>query len=236
MNIEHKKTALGDDSVLYQKRDDSFGRKDLKSITRKQKLQYFKDYYLMKVVVVLAVLIAVGSLLNGMFFNRSECVLSVAFVNESRIPQAEELNESLEKYLDLGRNDYVSVENYGLDDYQMQMAFVTKMSASAIDLTICPRDYFEDGCALGMFADLSECLPEETYRELAGRMLEGREAERDTEGNIVSYYDAKPYGIDLSGSAFLAEYGVTDESAVLCIMGNTEHMAYVKDALVHFFK
>ena len=142
MNIEHKKTALGDDSVLYQKRDDSFGRKDLKSLTRKQKLQYFKDYYLMKVVVVLAVLIAVGSLLNGMFFNRSECVLSVAFVNESRIPQAEELNESLEKYLDLGRNDYVSVENYGLDDYQMQMAFVTTMSASAIDLTICPRDYF----------------------------------------------------------------------------------------------
>lgn len=80
MNIEHKKTALGDDSVLYQKRDDSFGRKDLKSLTRKQKLQYFKDYYLMKVVVVLAVLIAVGSLLNGMFFNRSECVLSLIHI------------------------------------------------------------------------------------------------------------------------------------------------------------
>lgn len=236
MNIEHKKTALDDDSVIYQKRDDSFGKKDIRNLSGKQKLQYFKDYYLLKVVVVLIALAAAGSLLNGMIFNRSECVLSLAFVNGSRIAQTEELNEALAQYLEPGRNDYVSVENYGLDDYQMQMAFVTKMSAAAIDVVVCPQDYFEEGCTLGMFADLSEFLPEETYQELSGRILEGQEAERDVEGTVVSYHEAKPYGLDISGSGLFQEFGGTEESPVLCVMANTGHGENVRNVIAYFLK
>lgn len=237
MNIEHKKTALDDDSMIYQKRDDSFGKKDISNLSGKQKLQYFKDYYLLKVVVALAALIALGTLANGMFFNRSECVLAVAFLNGSQIIQPEELNDAITEYLQPeGRNDYISVENYGLDDYQMQMAYVTKMSAGAIDLTVCPRDYFEQGCALGMFAGLDEFLPQEKYQEVEGRILEGREAETDEEGNPVSYHEAKPYGIDISGSTHFAEFGGIEEDSVLCVMRNTQQAENVQKVIDYFLE
>ena len=48
MDIKQKKTALDDDSILYQKRDDTIGKKDISSLSGRQKLQYFKDYYLKK--------------------------------------------------------------------------------------------------------------------------------------------------------------------------------------------
>ena len=46
MDVKQKKTALDDDSILYQKRDDTIGKKDISSLSGRQKLQYFKDYYL----------------------------------------------------------------------------------------------------------------------------------------------------------------------------------------------
>ena len=46
MDINQKKTALDDDSILYQKRDDSIGKKDISGLSGRQRLQYFRDYYL----------------------------------------------------------------------------------------------------------------------------------------------------------------------------------------------
>lgn len=235
MNIEHKKTALGDDSAIYQKRDNSFGKKNLGNLSKKEKLGYFRDYYLMKVIVAVVILIAVGALLNTTVFNRSECVLSVALINESQVTESDSLTDDLDAYLgELEKNDYVAVSNFGLDDYQMEMAFLTRTATSSIDLIICPEDYFEQACNQGMLADLSGFLPQETQDALSERILKGQEAETDDDGNIISYYEAKPYGIDISGSARLTQFGGVEEHPVLCVLLNVKNTENTLKAIEYF--
>lgn len=234
MNIEHKKTALGDDSEIYKSRDNSFGKKDLRSLSGRQKLEYFRDYYLVKVLVAAAILIFAGALLNSMVFNRSNCLFALALINESELETAgtDTLIDALTDYLGVqGKNDYVSVENYYLEDAQMVMAYSAKNSAGAIDMILCPRDYFEEGAERGMFADLGEALPQELYSTVSDRLLEARVIdEQDNEGNALSYEDPRPYGIDISGSAHFAEVGGYADDLVLCVSGgytNTENVAKV---------
>lgn len=236
MDVEHKKTALDDDSEIYKKRDNSFGKKDIHSLSRKQKLEYFKDYYLKKVLVILVAVVFVGSLLNSMVFHRSTCVLGLALLNESQIEEPEALSEALTEYLDITeKNDYVSVESFNLEEAQMQMAYMAKAAAGGLDAVICPRDYFEEGAERGMFADLREILPEETYTELSDRMLEVREGkDQDEEGNIVSYYEPRPYGIDISDSAHFESLGDNEEEPVLCILQGAVNTSNAAEAITYF--
>ena len=235
MDIRNKKTALGDDSEIYKSRDNSFGKKDLKNLSRKQKLEYFRDYYLMRVIVIAAVLIVAGSMLNVMVFNRSNCVLALATLNRAQVAYPEELGSALEEYLKAeGKNDYVSAEAFNLQDAQMQMAFSTKVAATGMDLVICSKDFFEEGSAGGMFADLSDILPEDTYEALAERMIEGKEAETDDDGNVTGWKEARPYGLDISGSTAFAKFGGVDEAPILCVMGNAAHLENVQKAIAFF--
>lgn len=224
MNIEHKKTALDDDSFLYQQRDDSFGKKDTSKLSKQEKLQYFKDYYLMKIIVAALIAVFVGSIINGTIFNRSNCVMSIVMLNESQITDDSALDASLREYLQIeDKNDYIGISNYNLNDYQVNMAYVTQLSGQGIDLVICSESYFETGAGQGIFADLSEFLPEDMYAGLSDRMVEGRTAETDDYGEITSYNEPAPYGIDLSGTSRFKEFGGVEEHPILCVVANVSN-------------
>lgn len=225
MNIEHKKTTLDDDSILYQKRDDSLGKKDISNLSRGKKLGYFKDYYLKIVIIAVIAAAIVIALLNTMIFNRKESVFSIVFLNESYLNDSEEFSDALTQYLGLTDSaDYISVSNYDLDQYQVQMAYVTQMTAGGIDVVVCPLDYFEEGSKLGVFADLSEVLPDDMYHSLSDRILESREAVTDNYGEVVSWEDPLPHGIDLTGNARYEEFDGYDEKPILCVLKNAVHM------------
>lgn len=223
MNIEHKKTTLDDDSILYQKRGDSITKKqDLKNLSGKQKLFYFKDYYLKAVIIAVIVCIIAGTLLNSMFFNRKTSILSIVFLNDSYLDDTEGLQDTLTEYLaPESKNDYVTATDYNIEDYQVQMAYSTQLMAGGIDVVICPQEYFEEASALGVFTDLSEFLPADLYAELSGKMLESREAETDDYGEVISYYDAKPHGIDLTGNTRYEKFGGFDTNPILCVSKNS---------------
>lgn len=223
MNIEHKKTTLDDNSVLYQKRGDSVTKKqDLKDLSGKQKILYFKDYYLKIVIIVIIACIIIGTLLNSMFFNRQTNILSVVFLNDSYIADTEGLQNTLTEYLaPENKNDYITVTDYNTDDYQVQMAYSTQLMAGGIDVIICPKEYFEENSKFGAFVDMSEFLPAGLYEKSSDKMLESREAETDNLGEIISYYEAKPYGIDLSGNSRYEEFGGFGDDAILCVSKNS---------------
>ncbi|MDO4320961.1 MAG: hypothetical protein Q4C61_00405 [Lachnospiraceae bacterium] len=238
MDVEHKKTALSDDSEIYKSRDNSFGKKDLRSLSGKQRLEYFKDYYLLKVIVALVVVIFAGALLNATVFNRATCVLSIAFLDESQISEQQALEEALAEYLGgLEKNDYVSVESFNTEDYQMNMAYMAKTAAGGIDAVVCTRDYFEKAAERGMLIDLREVLPEDMYAELSDRMLEGKAIkDEDEEGNALSYYDPCPYGIDISGSAHFAEFGGMESAPVFCVTQSDVNRENLIKAITYFSK
>ncbi|MDO5337774.1 MAG: hypothetical protein Q4E89_10045 [Eubacteriales bacterium] len=235
MNIEHKKTALDDDSFLYQQRDDSFGKKDTSKLSKQQKFQYFKDYYLVKIIVAVLIVAFVGAIINGTVFNRSTNVMSVVLLNESQIADDAGLEAALTEYLQIeNKNDYVSISNYNLQDYQVNMAYVTQLSGKGIDLVICSESYFETGSNQGIFTDLSEFLPEDMYAALSDRIVEGCTAETDDYGEIISYNEPAPYGIDLSGTSRFTEFGGVEEHPILCVVANVSNTENALKTISYF--
>ena len=79
--IKFKKTALDDDAMIYQRSKDTITKEEIKNLPLKQRLGYYKDYYLKITLVVIAAAVLIFSVLNTTIFNRSECRLSLCFLN-----------------------------------------------------------------------------------------------------------------------------------------------------------
>ena len=172
MDIKFKKTRLDDDALIYQRSKDTVSKEDLKNLSPAQKLQYFKDYYAKKVLIVICIIIAVGSLLNSTVFNRSTCLLSLYFLNGCQPEDSEAMRTSLEEYIGIeNKNDYVSVESFLLEDPQQNMAYTARVAAGSADLIICSYEDFLEYAEKGFFSDLSEFLPAEHYASLSEKIL-----------------------------------------------------------------
>ena len=232
MDINHRKTVLDDDASLYNKKHDVVTKEDLKNLSFKDKLRYFKDYYLKIVVIAVIILIGVCMILNETVFNRKTCVLSIACVNEYQIERSTELNTALEEIITIeNKNDYANVAYYDLDQYNMNMAFITHTTTGGVDLMICSADQFESSANRGMLMDLSELLPSETYEKLSGSILESRTSDEDYDTGEITYGEMQPFGIDISGSEIYKEYGGYGDSPILCVMANTPNTENVLKAI-----
>lgn len=223
MNIDNKKTALEDDSLLYQKRDDSLGKKDTSNLNRSQKVGYFKDYYLRTIIIAIIILIAAGSLVYTMFFRHQTTILSVAFINEAWMAGTDLLDENLRGYYELtSKDELLDCTNYNLEEYGDQMKLTTLIAAQAVDVLVCPEDVFQQYSEFGYLADLSELLPADLYAQYEDLIIESSAVETDTDGTVLETYPAAPHGIDISANAVYQAYGGLGEKAILCVISNTE--------------
>lgn len=234
MNIDDRKTALDDDSLLYQKRDESFGKKDTSSLNAKQKAGYFKDYYLKALIAAAAVIAIVGSVLYTAIFHRSESLLGVAFVDKAYLLETDALNDYMRDILQPEhKQDYIDLSNYDLSDYGSQIRFTTLTAAGSIDIIICDEECFDKYSQMGYFADLSEFLPAELYEKVKDQIVESSETETDEEGNITKMYPAAPHGINISGNALYKDFGGTADQVILGVFANTERTDMVLRFIEH---
>ena len=224
MDVKQKKTALDDDSILYQKRDDTIGKKDISSLSGRQKLQYFKDYYL-KFCILAVVLIAIGAnLVYTIFFRHQETILNITAVNEAALADADDLAAFLKSsFQATGKDQILTVTNYNLDDANQQMAFTTKLVTSDLDVIICDRETFDSKSEAGFCLDLSSVLTDDLLDAFSDHLVTGQIVERDNDDQVISTGEELPYGIDISGTALYTYYGGTASEAILMITAGSEH-------------
>ncbi len=233
--VKFKKTALDDDAAIYQRSRDTVTKEEIKNLSFRQRIGYYKDYYLKITLVIIAAAVIVISVLNTTIFNRSECRLSLCFLNGTLPAQSEEMDSFFEEQIGLeSKNDFMRSDTYALDNYQMDMAYRTRLLAGAIDLIICPHDVFLEQSGQGLFCDLRELLPEEMYAQLSGLLIENKVAETDDMGEVISYSEPIPMGIDLSGSEFYQQYGGIFEQPVLCAAWHPENKGNALKAIAYF--
>ena len=236
MDLKLKKTALNDDAMIYKRSKDTITKEELKKLPFKQKLGYFKDYYLMKVIVVIIIFAMIFSVLNSAVFNRSECILAICFLNNSMVTQSDELSASLEDYIGPENdNDYVGTEYFYLDNPQSSMAFATRIAAQAVDIIICSYDDFLEQSESGMLFRLDEFLPADMYDALSDRILENKVASLDFEGNVTSYTEPFPFGIDLSDNKTYTDYGGREAHPVLAVAASAKNQENILRAITFFF-
>ena len=224
MDINQKKTALDDDSILYQKRDDSIGKKDISSLSGRQKLQYFKDYYL-KFCILAAVLLAMSiSLIYTVFFRHQETLLNIAVINDTSLADAEGLTAYLQDYFHAdGKHKLITVSNYYLEDPNQQIAFTTKLVTGDVDIVICDQETFDSESASGLYLDLTNALSSVASSAFSDHLIMGHTEETDEQGQIIDTGSTLPYGIDISDTPLYSYYGGTADQAILCITSGSKH-------------
>lgn len=235
MNVDDKKTVLDDEASIYQNRKQVYTKEDIKKLSSKDKLIYFKDYYLLKTLIVLLIIVVLGVIVKEVVFNTSKCVLNVACLNECTLDDTKTLTNNLQEYVVTeDEDDYIDIASYNLEMYQMNMSYGAKLSGGGIDVIICTYDYFVEAAQAGVFADLSELLPADAYEKVSDKILNESIVETDDEGAVISTEEPAPYGIDISDSTRYGEFNDTDEQVVLCVVNGVTNKENAIKALTYF--
>lgn len=238
MDVEHRKTTLSDDASIYSRTKDTVTKEELKNLPFKQKIAYFKDYYMVGLACLIVAAIFIIYMVYTSLINPSKDVLTVAVLDDTYVSATEEMGASIKEYLGLERKkDYVGVSYYDTDDYQMNMAYMTIAGAGQLDLIVCSYDQFQKQANMGLLADMKELLPAKTYDSLKDRMVTGHTVDADLDGSITSVGDELEYGIDITDSAAVRQYITTAaDRVILCAFAAPPNRENALKGIEYFLK
>ena len=145
--VENKDEISSEDQEmsLYKAREEKSTSENFKSLTGKAKWNYFKDYYLAKIIVAVIIAALLGSLIYTMAKPKPETAFYTAIVVSPFMPQAldqfeDDLNEIIctdtkkeAVYIDATYSSLVA-------DYNSMLAYTMHMSAGEIDMVILSKD------------------------------------------------------------------------------------------------
>jgi hypothetical protein len=136
-------------------------------MTGKQKISYIRDYYLVMILVVAAIVIGLCYLVYSVT-HRTDALLSVTMVDALETEQIEELAEefALEYGID-EKSVQISDSSIGSAvSAQLSVAFYVRLQAGKEDILILPEDTFNEFAQNGYFLDLTDLVPQEWQERL----------------------------------------------------------------------
>lgn len=188
MNLKNKKTVLNDEAAIYSHKEDTSEKEKWKSMSNGERWQYFKDYYLARIVVTIIVVAVIGSVVKTMLTPKPDIVLSVAVINDSLYQQTyDDLQKQFEEVLALDAKTQKTLfdtgYNIGGGDYQSWQKFGMYNMVGDLDVTIMPMSVFEECAPGGFFSSVAGHLPTDLYMALSEHMVESKL--KDEDGNLV---------------------------------------------------
>ncbi|MCR5829931.1 MAG: hypothetical protein K6F93_06275 [Lachnospiraceae bacterium] len=209
-----KKTTLSDDSKIYQKREERSAKETFKSLNKKEKWQYFKDYILGKLLLGIAI---VGILIYAgvtIFGPKVEPVFyGAVFANPFTERDLDKFKGGFSErvindpdlegvYFDTGFTMGDGGDSAG------RYKFVTLLGAAEIDALISPMDELVADVNGEACVDLRTILPDELYKRVEDKLfwIEPEVFDYDTETTVKM--PSAPYAIDMSD--FVKKYSSYD--------------------------
>ncbi len=228
MDVKNKRTTLGDEAAIYHHEENVSEKEKWKNMTWKQRMEYFRNYYLMKVIVVIACVGIVSSILYTMFSPKPEQVLSVAIINGAmQYDQYLKVQEEFEAAVGLDKETQETVFDAGYtfegNDFESLQKFAMYNAVGDLDVTILPLSVFEAYAPVGYFSPVSGHLPSNLYARLSEYLVSCEQ--KDGDGNVIPDSE-NVYGI-LLNSSHVYDGVATEEPVVLCInmsTGNDENI------------
>ncbi len=218
-------------------------KKNWGSMTMGQKLQFFLDYYALRVFAAAVGLIMVIYLLITVFGPHTEYMVQAAVFDQLLNEEAEAaLTENLEEVLGISEDKYKTVlfmDNMSSTVTTDVTKFDTYMYNKQVDVTICGREQYEVLANQGMLLELTEIFDDDfsEYEELmlltAGYLDEDSD---DVEYDGTGLGEEKYYGVSLKMSAAWNDSieGTNIDEPIACVIRNTEHTEEVHTFLTYF--
>lgn len=217
MRIEaggNKKTRISDDSAIYKKREERSAKETFRSLDRKEKWQYFKDYILKKLLLGIAILAILIYAAVTIFGPRIEPIYYAAVFASPFTEQDIDLfqggfNELViadpdkeGAYFDTG----FSFDDNG--DATGRYKFVALLAAAEIDALLSPMSELRIDVNSEAICDLREILPDNLYKRVEDRLvwIEPEVFDYDLEKTVKQ--PSAPYAVDISD--FVKKYSSYD--------------------------
>lgn len=223
-----KKTVLGDEAFIYQKREEKTEKQKWKEMTKSEKWGYFKDYYMKACVIGLIVLLLAGNLIYTIIKGTPEQMLNIAvldnifeaeFVEKITTDMTEEMVTDPEE-----QEVYVDTEYYfSTDEYNNQMKLMTRVSAGEIDLIIARRDRFLNQASNEAFQDMSILLNDEQKEKFSKYFEMCSIQDVDIDTDEVTYGEPTAFGIHLAQLDDYNGYNLADNPLIIGILANSAH-------------
>lgn len=221
MDVKNKKTVLSDEAALYQHKANITEKEKWQQMSGSRKWEYFKEYYLMKLVVTVIVVAVIGSILHTMLSPKPDMLFSVAIINDSFYQESyDEVQEKFEEVLQIDPETQetlfdtgysISVEQYG--SIESLQKFAMYNAVGDLDVTIMPESVFEAYAPVDYFSPVAGHLPTDLYMALSDYLLECQRMDED--GNLIPDSETV-FGIDIS-STWIYEGQQRTEPMVLAI-------------------
>lgn len=217
-----KETRLNEDAQIYQPRDTRSEREKLQSMTRKEKLEYFNQYYRNKTIAIIVVLGFVAYLLYSMFGPKVQTVLYTAVldgcVSNDEVTAFQ--SDMIDKLgLDTSKSTVVFDDSYYISSQSEYSAsnqekLVLYVSTGEIDIIIAPEEVFNQYASAGYFIKLSECLPADLFSSLTDNFLYHTTEDDSQEA---------AYGIYMDNYSIHDQNGTAVSHPVIGIVTNSKH-------------
>jgi len=236
MELRNKKTTLTDDAALYHHREDISEKEKWANMSGKERWEYFKSYYLLKILGILVAVAVVCSILYTMLAPKPEVMLSVAIADRAMTQdQYLKVQEEFDKIIltDPEKQETIFDGGYDFeyDLYQSMQKFAIYNAAGELDVTIMPLSVFEVYGPKGHFSKVSSKLSTELYLELQEYFAFCSLLDED--GKEIENSQAV-YGIRLDQCPVFREFG-TEEEVILAINMGTSKDAAIEKFLRYLF-
>jgi len=208
--MDLKKAKLGDDSLIYAKRNEKSTKEKWKEMNGKEKWRFFKDYYLIKLILAVIIIGLLGKLLWDTFGPKPTEILNVAIDGYPYLYEDfEGMQDKLIEHMELDPKEYsIRLDtNYYLDTDQdsvqrLSLYFMT----GELDGLITNEKYFKHYVEKDALAPLSEVLPADLYESLSDKHFIGKVIDAELDGTINSIGEEKVYGIYLDNITLFSKH------------------------------
>ncbi len=213
-DANEKKTALKDDASIYQKREEKTERQKFSEMkTFQEKVNYFKMYYLKKVLAGMLIAFLAVYLIYTIVSPKDKNLLRVAFVDYYFMEEVtEQMAEDFirERQITLGEHEVITFDgtNYqisGSGNYNSATVFSTHVMAREIDMVIAPESSFQTYAFNGSIGSLTELLPSDLYGAVSDRFFLSK-IRQENESLKDAVGEDYVLGIYLDGTPFWEKY------------------------------
>lgn len=220
--MDIKKAKLDDDSFIYAKREEKSTKQKWKEMNRREKWTFFKDYYLMKVILTAIVLGLVGKLLWDTFGPKPTEVLNVAIDSYAYlIEDFTNMQGELLDYMELDPDEFsLRLDtNYDLrSDSDSVQRFSLYVMTGDVDAFIATDDVFQDYVEKGALVPLTEVLPKDLLQSRQDKLFLGKTVDTEIDGTIISVGEEKVYGMYLDDLPVFSKYKVREDRPIFGII------------------
>lgn len=237
INTNNRKTTLEDDASIYTPDRELSEKDQWRSMNSSERKTHFKEYYMIPVIITLAITFVVGYLIYDAYINYRDVVYVSTIINDTLDPESlDSFNNDMLEYLghDSKRKEVRFEDSYLLSGASNSDALVAKekitsyIYAKQLDSMIADADSFDHYASLGCFSDLSQVLPEDLYNRISEYIYYPNIIQENSPAagvsDTVRPTETYPCGINLAASSVYNELGGAQTNPVIGIVITSEHI------------